>query len=139
MITDAENRGLIHKNTVIVEPTSGNTGIGLALICAVKEYKLILTMPENMSLERRKILEVYGAEIVLTPADEGMIGAISRAEKLVNSNNGYFMPMQFKNKANPQVHRKTTALEIWNDTEGKIDILVACAGTGGTITGTSEI
>jgi cysteine synthase A len=139
MLRNAENNGLINKETLIVEPTSGNTGIGLAMFCAVKGYKLILTMPESMSIERRKILEVYGAKLELTPKEEGMKGAIAKAEQIANENSNTFMPMQFENPANPEIHRKTTAREIWEQTNGNVDIFVACAGTGGTITGASEI
>ena len=139
MIETAEINGLIKPGDIIVEPTSGNTGIGLALVCAVKGYKLILTMPENMSIERRNILKVYGAQLILTPAEEGMKGAIACAEQIHKETKGSFMPMQFENPANPEIHRRTTAVEIWEQTNGKVDILVACAGTGGTITGTSEV
>jgi len=139
MIVDAEERGLIHKGTVIVEPTSGNTGIALAAVCAARGYKLILTMPETMSLERRQLLTIFGAELVLTPGAEGMTGAVKRAEHLVAENPTYFMPQQFKNQANPEIHRLTTAEEIWRDTEGRVDILVAGVGTGGTITGVAEV
>jgi cysteine synthase len=139
MIEDAEKEGRIKKDTIIVEPTSGNTGIALAFVCAVKGYKLVLTMPETMSLERRQLLTALGAEIVLTPGTEGMTGAVKRAESLVNSDKRYFMPQQFKNEANPEIHRLTTAKEIWLDTEGKVDILVAGVGTGGTITGIAEV
>lgn len=139
MLSHAENNGVINKETLIVEPTSGNTGIGLAMCCAVKGYKLVLTMPESMSMERRKILEAYGAELVLTSAEKGMKGAIEKAEQIVSEKSNAFMPMQFKNPANPEIHRKTTAKEIWEQTNGAIDIFIACAGTGGTITGTSEV
>jgi len=139
MIGAAEDEGLINKNTVIVEPTSGNTGIALAFVCASRGYRLILIMPETMSVERRHILSFLGAELVLTPGSEGMPGAIRKAEQLVAENKNYFMPQQFKNPANPKIHRQTTAEEIWRDTDGKIDILVAGVGTGGTITGVAEV
>jgi cysteine synthase A len=139
MILDAEETGFIKKNTVIVEPTSGNTGISLAFVCATKGYKLILTMPDTMSLERRQLLAALGAELVLTPGVEGMPGAVRKAEQLVAGNPNYFMPQQFKNPANPEIHRLTTAEEIWRDTEGRVDILVSGVGTGGTITGIAEV
>ena len=139
MIVDAEEKGLIKKDTVIVEPTSGNTGISLAFVCAARGYKLILTMPDTMSLERRQLLSIFGAELVLTPGAEGMPGAIRKAEQLVAENSGYFMPQQFKNQANPGIHRLTTAEEIWRDTDGRVDILVSGVGTGGTITGVAEV
>lgn len=139
MIADAEEKELLKKDTVIIEPTSGNTGIGLAFICAAKGYRLILTMPESMSIERRKLLQLFGAKIVLTPAERGMAGAVEKAEQLIAENPGAFMPQQFKNPANPQIHRETTALEIWNDCDGNIDILVCGVGTGGTITGCGEV
>jgi len=139
MILDAEEKGLINKDTVIVEPTSGNTGIGLAFVCAARGYRLVITMPETMSLERRKLLASLGAELVLTTGAEGMRGAVSRAEELVKQNSGYFMPQQFKNQANPEIHRLTTAEEIWRDTGGRVDIVVAGIGTGGTITGVAEV
>jgi cysteine synthase A len=139
MIADAEEKGLLKKDTVIIEPTSGNTGIGLAFICAAKGYRLTLTMPESMSIERRKLLQLFGAKIVLTSAERGMAGAVEKAEQLVAENPGAFMPQQFKNPANPQIHRETTALEIWNDCDGNVDILVCGVGTGGTITGCGEV
>jgi cysteine synthase A len=138
MIAGAEEKGLIKKDTVIVEPTSGNTGIALAFVCAVRGYKLILTMPDTMSLERRRLLSIFGAELVLTPGTEGMSAAVRKAEQLVAENPNYFMPQQFKNPFNPEIHRLTTAEEIWRDTEGKVDILVSGIGTGGTITGVAE-
>jgi cysteine synthase A len=138
MIVDAESKGLIKKDTVIVEPTSGNTGIALAFVCAARGYRLILTMPDTMSIERRQLLTILGAEVVLTPGADGMPGAIKKAEQLAKTP-GYFMPQQFKNPANPEIHRLTTAEEIWRDTGGRVDILVAGVGTGGTITGITEV
>jgi cysteine synthase A len=139
MIADAEAKGLIKEGTTIVEPTSGNTGIALAFVAAANGYKLILTMPETMSVERRTLLAMLGAQLVLTPGSEGMKGAIARAEQILNETPGAWMPQQFNNAANPAIHSKTTAEEIWEDTDGKIDILVSAVGTGGTITGVSEV
>jgi cysteine synthase A len=139
MIEAAEKAGRINQDTIIVEPTSGNTGIGLAMVCAARGYKCVLTMPETMSKERRILLRAYGADLILTPGPDGMGGAIRKAEELAASSPRYFMPDQFKNPANPEVHRRTTAEEIWRDTDGKVDFLVAGVGTGGTITGVGEV
>jgi len=138
MIADAEEAGFINSDTVIIEPTSGNTGIALAFVCAARGYRLILTMPDTMSVERRQLLSVFGAELILTPGAAGMPGAIKKAEELTAANANYFMPQQFNNPANPEIHRMTTAAEIWRDTKGRADILVAGVGTGGTITGVAE-
>lgn len=139
MIEEAEANGRINKNSVIIEPTSGNTGIALAYVCAVKGYRLILTMPETMSLERRKLLKIFGAELVLTEGPKGMRGAVEKADALAKEIKGAFIPQQFNNPSNPEIHRKTTAEEIWNDTDGTVDIFIAGVGTGGTITGVSEV
>ena len=139
MIDAAQEAGQIGPDTVIVEPTSGNTGIGLAMVCAARGIKCVLTMPETMSNERRMLLRAFGAELILTPGPEGMGGAIARAEQLAKENENYLMPQQFANPANPEIHRKTTAEEIWNDTDGRVDILVSGVGTGGTITGVGQV
>ena len=139
MIEDAEKKGLINKDTVIIEPTSGNTGVGLALASVAKGYKLILTMPETMSIERRKLLTAYGAELVLTPGPDGMKGAIKKAEELASQYDNAFIPQQFKNPSNPAYHEKTTAVEIWEDTDGKVDAFIAGVGTGGTLTGVAKL
>jgi cysteine synthase len=138
MIDAAERDGLVGPGTVIVEPTSGNTGIGLAYVCAARGYKLVVTMPESMSVERRRMLKALGAELVLTPANQGMPGAVRRAEELVAEHGNWYMPQQFKNPANPEVHRRTTAEEIWRDTEGQVDLVVIGVGTGGTLTGVGQ-
>jgi cysteine synthase A len=139
MIEAAEREGLIHPDTIIVEPTSGNTGIALAMVCAQRGYHLLLTMPESASVERRKVLRAYGAELILTPGSEGMAGAINKANELAEGNPKVFIPQQFENPANPDVHRRTTAEEIWRDTDGQVDVFVAGVGTGGTITGVGEV
>ncbi len=139
MIDAAEQAGLIRPDTIILEPTSGNTGIALAMVCAARGYRCVLTMPETMSLERRMLLRAYGAELILTPGADGMSGAIARAEELAKTDQRYFVPQQFENPANPAIHRATTAEEVWRDTDGKIDIFVSGVGTGGTITGVAEV
>ena len=138
MLEAADKAGFLKKDTVILEPTSGNTGIALAFICAAKGYPLVLTMPDTMSAERIHLLKMFGAEVILTPGNEGMTGAVKTAEEMASKDSRYFIPQQFKNSANPEIHRKTTALEIWEDTDGKVDVLVAGVGTGGTITGISD-
>ncbi len=135
MIKDAEEKGLVNKDTVIIEPTSGNTGVGLAMVCAVKGYRMILTMPETMSIERRNLLKAYGAELILTEGNKGMQGAVDEALRLHDEIKNSFIPQQFNNSANPEIHKKTTAEEIWHDTDGKVDIIIAGVGTGGTISG----
>lgn len=139
MIDAAERAGLIKEDTIIIEPTSGNTGIALAFVCAARGYRLVLTMPDTMSVERRRLLQALGAELILTPGAEGMKGAVRKAEELAAQDPRYFIPQQFKNPANPEIHRRTTAEEIWRDTDGTVDILVAGVGTGGTITGVAEV
>lgn len=139
MIEAAEKQGLITRDTIIIEPTSGNTGVALAFVCAAKGYKLVLTMPETFSIERRNLLKALGAHLVLTPGAEGMPGAVKRAEEMAASDSRYFMPQQFKNPANPAIHQRTTAEEIWRDTDGQVDILVSGVGTGGTVTGVAEV
>lgn len=139
MIQEAQNAGLIGPDTVIIEPTSGNTGIALAFVCAARGHRLILTMPDTMSMERRQLLRIFGAELVLTPGAEGMNGAINKATELYNQHDNAFIPQQFKNPANPKIHRDTTAEEIWSDTDGQVDILVSGIGTGGTLTGVAEV
>ncbi len=139
MLDAAEKQGLIKPNTIVLEPTSGNTGIGLAMVCAARGYKCTLVMPDTMSKERRILLRAYGAELVLTPGADGMDGAIRTAEKMAADDRHYFIPQQFNNPANPEIHRKTTAEEIWRDTDGKVDIFIAGVGTGGTITGVGEV
>jgi len=139
MIDAAEKAGRIKPDTIILEPTSGNTGIALAMVCAARGYKCVLTMPDTMSKERRLLLRAYGAELVLTPGADGMLGAIHKAEEMAQADHHYFIPQQFKNPSNPEIHRRTTAEEIWQDTDGKVDILVAGVGTGGTITGVGEV
>jgi cysteine synthase A len=139
MIEAAERAGLIKKDTIILEPTSGNTGIALAFICAAKGYPLVLTMPDTMSAERIHLLRMFGAEVIMTPGNEGMTGAVKAAEEMASKDSRYFIPQQFKNPANPQIHRETTALEIWEDTDGRVDVFVAGVGTGGTITGISDV
>jgi len=139
MIEAAERAGLIKKDTIILEPTSGNTGIALAFICAAKGYPLVITMPDTMSIERIHLLKLFGAELVLTPGQEGMAGAVRKAEEMARKDSRYFIPQQFRNPANPEIHKRTTAQEIWEDTDGRVDIIVAGVGTGGTITGVAEV